>query len=290
MIKIKDLEFSDPLIIASGIVPDVPNYIREICEKYNPSAITTKTVTLNPLDPHAPPTVIKLYDGIYINAIGLGNPGAKIFDNINVQCPLIASVSGSSVSEIMEAVKIVEKKAKIIEINVSSPNRKGYGESLSSLIGNIVKEVKSVTNLPVFVKLGPWDNAVELAGKALEKGADGLTLINTIKGLVIDVDTFKPILSYGTGGISGRCLYPIALRIIKDVYEEYGVDIIGVGGVFEWADVIGMLAVGAKLVGLGTVLIEKGFNVINEIRKDLHSYLLEKGLKFEEIIGISVKK
>ncbi|QGA54640.1 dihydroorotate dehydrogenase [Sulfolobus sp. E5-1-F] len=290
MIMVKNIQFNDPLIIASGIIPDVPNYVNAVCEKYKPSAITTKTVTLNPLEPHKPPTVIKLHDGIYMNAIGLGNPGAKAINQINVLCPLIVSVGGSSINEIKEVVKVVENKAKIIEINVSSPNRKGYGESLSTLIGDIIENVKSVTKLPVFVKLGPWDNVVELAGKALEKGADGLTLINTIKGLIVDVETFKPILYYGTGGVSGRCLYPIALRIIRDVYEEYGVDIIGVGGVYEWTDVIGMLAVGAKLVGLGTVLIEKGFSVIEEIRKGLQSYLFEKGLKFEDIIGISVRK
>ncbi|AAK40921.1 dihydroorotate dehydrogenase [Saccharolobus solfataricus] len=290
MITIKNITLNDPLIIASGIIPDVPNYVETICEKYKPSAITTKTVTLNPLEPHKPPTVIKLHDGIYMNAIGLGNPGAKAINEIGVLCPLIVSVGGSSINEIKEVVEVVQSKAKIIEINVSSPNRKGYGESLSKLIGDIIESVKSVTKLPVFVKLGPWDNVIELAGKALEKGADGLTLINTIKGLIIDVETFKPILYYGTGGVSGRCLYPIALRIIKDVYEEYGVDIIGVGGVYDWTDVIGMLAAGAKLVGLGTVLIEKGFSVIEEIRKGLQSYLLEKGLKFEDIIGISVRK
>ncbi|TRM80551.1 dihydroorotate dehydrogenase, partial [Sulfolobus sp. A20-N-F6] len=142
----------------------------------------------------------------------------------------------------------------------------------------------------LFIKLGPWDNVVELAGKALEKGADGLTLINTIKGLLIDIETFKPILSYGTGGVSGRCLYPIALRIIKEVYEEYDADIIGIGGVFDWTDVIGMLAVGAKLVGLGTVLIERGFKIIDEIRDNITKYLVEKGLKIEDLIGISVKK
>ncbi|ACP35634.1 dihydroorotate dehydrogenase family protein [Sulfolobus islandicus Y.G.57.14] len=290
MIKIKDITFNDPLTIASGIIPDVPNYVTTVCEKYKPSAITTKTVTLNPLGPHKPPTVIKLHDGIYMNAIGLGNPGAKAINEINVSCPLIVSVGGASINEIKEVVKVIESKAKIIEINVSSPNRKGYGESLSTLIGDIVENVKSVTRLPVFVKLGPWDNVVELAGRALEKGADGFTLINTIRGLIVDIETFKPILYYGTGGVSGRCLYPVALRIIRDVYEEYGVDIIGVGGVYDWTDVIGMLAVGAKLVGLGTVLIEKGFSIIEEIRKGLQSYLFEKGLKFEDIIGISVRR
>jgi dihydroorotate dehydrogenase (fumarate) len=290
MIKIKNIIFNDPLIIASGILPDIPRYIYEFCEKYKPSAITTKTVTLFPLEPHRAPTLIKISDGIFMNAIGLGNPGAKVINEINVVCPLIVSIGGSSLDEILKVTQIVENKAQIIEINLSSPNRKGYGESLSTLVGEIVKNVKGITKKPLFVKLGPWDNVIELAGKAIENGADGLTLINTIKGLLIDVESFKPVLNYGTGGISGRCLYPIALRIIRDVYEEYGVDIIGVGGVYEWTDVIGMLAVGAKLVGLGSVILEKGPEMIENIRNGLNNYLSEKGLKFEDIIGISVKR
>ncbi|AOL15854.1 dihydroorotate dehydrogenase [Sulfolobus sp. A20] len=291
MIQIKGISFYDPLIVASGILPDIPKYIGEICEKYKPSAITTKTVTLNPLEPHKPPTLIKLHDGIYVNAIGLGNPGAyKINEMSKMSCPLIVSVGGSSIDEIVKVIEAVKDIASMLEVNVSSPNRKGYGESLAKYVGQIVENAKSIANKPLFIKLGPWDNVVELAGKALEKGADGLTLINTIKGLLIDIETFKPILSYGTGGVSGRCLYPIALRIIKEVYEEYDADIIGIGGVFDWTDVIGMLAVGAKLVGLGTVLIERGFKIIDEIRDNITKYLVEKGLKIEDLIGISVKK
>lgn len=290
LIEIKGVNFYDPLIIASGIVPILPEYMANICEKYKPSGITTKTVTYEPLKPHKSPTLIKLDEGIYMNAIGLGNPGAKSISNIQINCPLIVSIGGSSISEIVETVRVVENKANIIEINVSSPNRKGYGESLSSMLGDIVQNVRGVTRKPIFVKLGPWDNVIELAGKALEKGADGLTLINTIKGLLIDIESFKPILSYGTGGLSGKCLYPIALRIIRDVYQEYGADIIGVGGVYSWSDVIGMMAVGAKLVGLGSVIIDKGFGIIEEMRREINNYLVEKGLKLESIIGISVKK
>ncbi|MEM3350310.1 MAG: dihydroorotate dehydrogenase PyrD [Saccharolobus sp.] len=290
MIEIKGVNFYDPLIIASGIVPILPEYMANICEKYKPSGITTKTVTYEPLKPHKPPTLIKLDEGIYMNAIGLGNPGAKSISNIQITCPLIVSIGGSSISEIVETVRVVENKANIIEINVSSPNRKGYGESLSSMLGDIVQNVRGVTRKPIFVKLGPWDNVIELAGKALEKGADGLTLINTIKGLLIDIESFKPILSYGTGGLSGKCLYPIALRIIRDVYQEYGADIIGVGGVYSWSDVIAMMAVGAKLVGLGSVIIDRGFGIIEEMRREINNYLVEKGLKLESIIGISVKK
>lgn len=289
--RIANLNFDDPIIIASGIVPDVPEFIEKICEKYKPSALTTKTFTLNPIAPHNPPTVIKIANKCYMNAIGLGNPGIQIIDKINVKnCRLFVSVGGSSVDEIVKTASIAEKKADLIEINVSSPNRKGYGASLANLTYEIVKNVKAVVKKPVFVKLGPWDNVTEIAGKALNAGADGLTLINTLKGLYIDTEEFKPVLSYGTGGISGKCIYPLALRIIREVYVEYEPDIIGVGGVFSYRDVLGMISVGAKLVGLGSVIIANGFEVINRIRRGLHLYLERKDLKLENIFGIAVKK
>ncbi len=291
MIRVGGHEFSDPIIIASGILPDVPNYIENFCKKYKPSAITTKTFTLDPLEPHYPPTLIKVHEGCYINAIGLGNPGIDTINKINTECPLIASVGGKSIDEIVKAVeRIKNDKVVIIELNLSSPNRTGYGQDMASYVGEIVKNVKGVSKLPVFVKFGPWDNINELVGKALANGADGVTLINTVKVMSVDVYSAKPILKYGTGGLSGKCIHPLAVRIIKEVYEEYSVDIIGMGGVFDWRDAVELIEVGAKLVGLGTVIIDKGPDAITEIRIGLQNFLSEKGLKVKDLIGIAVRK
>ncbi|MEM0373521.1 MAG: dihydroorotate dehydrogenase PyrD [Sulfolobaceae archaeon] len=291
MIQVAGKEFKDPLIIASGILPYARNLMREVCVEYQPSAITLKTLTLNPLEPHKPPTVIKFHEGCYLNAIGLGNPGVKVIRDLeDIPCQLIGSVGGSSIEEYSAVARELERVSVLIELNVSSPNRAGYGISLLNYVKDIVSSVKSSIKKPVFVKLPPSENILEIAGKALEAGADGLTLINTLRGMLIDIETAKPILSYETGGISGKCIYPLALRIIREVYSEYEVDIIGTGGVFSWEDVIGMMMVGAKLVGLGSVIIEKGFNIIKEIREGLISYLKEKKLSFKDIIGIGVKK
>ncbi|BCU71377.1 dihydroorotate dehydrogenase PyrD [Stygiolobus caldivivus] len=301
MVKVANVEFKDPFIISSGIIPLVSKFISNVCVKYDISGITTKTLTLSPLEPHRPPTVIKLEEGCYMNAIGLGNPGIETLREFQVKgdCNLIISIGGSGVEDIMKSAEKIEdirrqninlgEKVKILELNLSSPNRKGYGESTSKFTLEIVKNVSGVTSLPVFVKLGPWDNTIELAGKALEGGANGLTLINTIKGLAISKEEFKPILSYGTGGISGKCIHPLAVRIIHDVYKEYKPEIIGMGGVFTWEDAIELMAVGAKLVGLGTVIIDRGYQVINDIRLGFRNYLKEKGLKIEEVIGIGVR-
>ena len=287
MIQVANINFKDPLIVASGLVSF--SKIDYICKNYSPSAITIKTLTLKPLNPHDSPTIIKFHDKCYMNAIGLGNPGVDELEKIESECPLIVSIGGGSVEEITEVAGKI-KRGIMIEINISSPNRKGFGESLSSYVHEIIKNVKGVTSLPVFVKLGPWDNVVELAGKALSAGADGLTLINTLKGMAVDVETFNKILHYGTGGISGRCIHPLAVRIIHDVYKEYEPQIIGVGGVFNGIDAIELMSVGAKLIGLGTVLIDEGYESITRIRKEVEGFLKEKGLKYSDIIGIAVKK
>jgi len=153
-----------------------------------------------------------------------------------------------------------------------------------------VKDAVSVSRVPILVKLGPWDNVVELAGKAISAGASGLTLINTMRGMAVDIESGRPILSYVTGGVSGRCIHSVAVRVIYEVYREYGVEIVGTGGVYTWRDVIEMMMVGAKMVGLGTVLVERGFEAINEIREGLKNYLASKGLKEEEIVGYAVKR
>ncbi|BFI73965.1 dihydroorotate dehydrogenase PyrD [Sulfurisphaera ohwakuensis] len=288
MINLAGIQFKDPIIISSGIV--TLSKIKEVCKNYLPSAITTKTLTLKPLNPHDPPTLVKFHDKCYLNAIGLGNPGIDELKKINeMECKLIVSVGGSSIDEIMEVIKRVDR-GEIIELNLSSPNRKGYGESLASYVYEVVKNVKGVTNKPVFVKLGPWDNIIESAGRAISAGADGLSLINTVKGMVIDVETFKKVMHYGTGGISGKCIHPLAVRIIHDVYKEYNVDIIGMGGVFSGIDAIELMSVGAKLIGLGTVIIDEGYSSIIRIRKEMEEYLKEKGLKYSDIIGVAVKK
>ncbi|AAY80905.1 dihydroorotate dehydrogenase PyrD [Sulfolobus acidocaldarius] len=291
MIQVAGVNFEDPIVIASGIVPPTKEYMQNVCEKYEPSAITSKTLTYSPLEPHRSPTFVKISDNCYLNAIGLGNPGIQILRDLGeIKCKLIISIGGSNVNEYIDAVSKINDIPVMIELNVSSPNRRGFGESNLTYVEEIVKNVKSIVKKPVFVKLGPWDNIVEIAGRALSAGADGLTLINTLKGMLIDVEDFKPILSYGTGGISGKCIHALAVRVIHDVFKEYEPEIIGVGGVFDWRDAIELISVGAKLVGLGTVLVEKGFDVIREIREGIGTYLEEKGLKVEEIRGIGVKR
>ncbi len=291
MIRIANVEMDDFLTVASGIVPDVPEYISRVCEEIRPTSLTLKTFTLNGVEPHRPPTVVKFHDSCYMNAIGLGNPGVGLLKEIGNPCQLIVSIGGSSVDEIAKAAEVAKPYGMIIEVNLSSPNRKGFGESMARYTKEVATAVKDVVkDKPVFIKLGPWDETLELAGKALEGGADGLTLINTLKGMKIDLNSFSPYLSYSTGGISGKCIHPLAVRIVHDVYKEYEPEIIGVGGVFSWEDALELASVGAKIIGVGTAILDEGFSVLKEIRNGVNEFLSEKGLRFSDVIGRGVKK
>lgn len=286
--RVAGLELSDPFVIASGVLPDVPEVMDRACLQFKPAAITTKTFTLHPIEPHHSPTVVRIGEGCYINAIGLGNPGIEALRPS--KCVQIVSVGGTSTEEIVKTSLKAEKYANAIEVNLSSPNRKGYGADVASLLSDVVKTLKSNVRRPIIVKLGPWDNVLSLAGKALEAGADGLTLINTLKGMAVDVEDFKPVLSYRTGGISGRCIHSLAVRVIYEVYKEYTPDVVGVGGVFTLDDALELMAVGARAVGLASVVMERGLGVIGELRASLIQYLERKGLKLGDIIGSAVKR
>jgi dihydroorotate dehydrogenase (fumarate) len=283
-------EFDRLVGVASGVLPPVKRQVEAVCREYSPAFVTSKTLTPYPVEPHKEPTVIKFHDGCYMNAIGLGNPGlAGIKETLVEGCTVIISAGGSKPEDFAEVARNSEG-AFAVELNISSPNRRGFGESTRSYLKDIVQAVKSATRLPVIVKLGPWDDMVELAGKALEYGADALTLINTLRGKLYEIEGFTPILSYGTGGISGKCILPLAVRVISEVYREYEAQIIGVGGVMDWQDALMLMASGARLVGLASAIMERGFRAIVEVEEGLRRYFSEKGLNPEDVIGVGVKR
>jgi len=129
----------------------------------------------------------------------------------------------------------------------------------------VVRNVKSVVKIPVWVKLGPWDNVVEVASKSLSAGANALVLINTLRGMKIDIYSRKPILTARVGGLSGKALHPVAVRVIYEVYRELKCDIVGVGGVLNHETAIELILAGAKAVQVVSALIKNPPTVIKEI-------------------------
>jgi len=165
------------------------------------------------------------------------------------------------VNSLKSLIKAEECRATAIELNMSCPHVKGHGLDLGSdpsMVYTLVKEVVSTINTPVFVKLGLCDKIIESAGKALEAGASGVVLINTIRAMAIDVYTGKPVLSNKYGGLSGPPIKPIAIRAVYEVYREYNAPIIGVGGISSWRDVAEFILAGARAVQVGSVFMKIG--------------------------------
>jgi len=229
-----------------------------------------------------------------LNAMGLPNPGVKEFSRelkearSIIDVPVIASAGGGTPEEVAYvAGMLADAGADAIEINASCPHVKAHGLELGSTPEDLfllVREVRNAVKVPLFVKLTPMTNNISALGEAAMKaGANGLTAINTVKAMIIDVEAMTPILSNKFGGLSGPAIRPIAVRA---VYELAGLgDVIGTGGVESWRDAAEMLLAGAKAVGIGTAIYRRGLSVFKEILDGLTRYLEEKGLTVKELIG-----
>lgn len=253
-------------------------------------SISIKGTTLSPRFGNPLPRVAECYSGI-LNSVGLQNPGISAVIHKELpklrevfHQPIIANISGFSIEEYVACCEKISDVPQIgfIELNVSCPNVHGGGISFGtdpSVLGDLVREVKKVTKTPLVVKLTPnVTDILTTAKAAVDNGADGLCLINTLLGMRLDLKTRKPILANVTGGLSGQAILPIALRMVYQVRQEFPqLPIIGCGGVSNARDLIEMIMAGADAVEIGTA------NLINpyaceEIIYDLPSLLREMGM------------
>jgi dihydroorotate dehydrogenase (NAD+) catalytic subunit len=297
IVNLSGLELANPTILASGIL----GYSKETVEnvvKGGAGAVVTKSIGLKPGKGYANPTVVQASCGL-INAMGLPNPGVKEylkeFHRIKaaVNVPLIFSIYGYSAEQYGAMARdATVAGADAIELNVSCPHVKGTGSEIGQCpetLAEIVKRVKASANRPVFAKLSPnVTSMADVAEAAVEAGADGLTIMNTVKAMAIDVETAMPILGNRVGGLSGPAVKPIALRCVYDVYERVKVPIMGCGGVVDWRDAVEFLLAGASAVQIGTAIALKGPNVFRRVAFGIERYLKSKRFeKVEEIVGLS---
>ncbi len=282
----------NPIIPASGTF----GYGKEFCDFYDINilgAISIKGTTKEPRYGNPQPRIAECYSGM-INSVGLQNPGIDAVVGQQIpdlrkfyHQPIVANISGFSVDEYMECCRKIDSSADIIEVNISCPNVHNGGMSFGTdpaSAAMITKAVKSVTTKPVFVKLTPNVTDIASIAKACEDaGADGLTLINTLLGMRIDIKRRKPVLTNKMGGFSGPAVFPIAVRMVYQVAKACSIPIIGCGGISTADDVIEMMMAGATAVEIGTAnliepmtckiiidqlpnrLSELGFNNINDI-------------------------
>jgi dihydroorotate dehydrogenase (NAD+) catalytic subunit len=267
---------------------------REYSQFYDLStlgAIMIKATTVEPRFGNPTPRVAETSAGM-LNAIGLQNPGLEKvlteelpwLNQYNV--PIIANVAGSLEEDYVEVAKKISQATNVhaIELNISCPNVKTGGIAFGTIpevAKQLTKKVKEASSVPVYVKLSPnVTNIVEMAKAVEEGGADGLTMINTLIGMRLDLKTGKPILANRSGGLSGPAIKPVAIRMIYEVSQHVSLPIIGMGGVQSAEDVIEYFYAGASAVAVGTANFVDPF-ICPKIIEQL-PFLLKK-LGFEHI-------
>ena len=298
-VRLGRLELKNPIIACSGTFSSGIEY-NDLYDVSLLGAVTTKSFSLEPRLGNKPPRLCETPAGL-LNSIGLQNEGIDFF--INEHLPIvkklgftvILSILGVCVSEFIElAVKIrkVENDIAAVELNLSCPNIEKGGITLGAVPEEVEKAtaaVRKILNIPVIVKLSPNNNNLsELASRAKNGGAETISLINTVIGMAIDINTFKPKLGNVTGGLSGPAIRPIAVAKIYNLHKEKILPIIGMGGVFDYKDALEFMIAGASAVGLGTVNFID-YNAGKNIIEGLISYMGSNNIKnISEIIG-SVK-
>jgi dihydroorotate dehydrogenase (NAD+) catalytic subunit len=282
-VDLPGLALKNPIMPASGCF----SFGKEYSQFYDLSklgSIMVKAATLHKRLGNDTPRVAETMSGM-LNAIGLQNPGVEtIIDEelpflSQFDLPVIANVAGSTIEE-YEKVATALRRSNIaaIELNISCPNVKEGGVQFGTdpdVAAEVTRRVKQAANVPVYVKLSPNVTDIVAIAKAVERaGADGLTMINTLTGMTIDLNKRRPLLSNGVGGLSGPAIKPVAIRMIYQVYEAVDIPIIGMGGVRSAEDVLEFLLAGASAVAVGTANFENPL-VCSEIIDDL-PFILNK--------------
>ena len=261
-VNLAGVELKNPIIPASGTF----GYGQEYAELYDLNVLGSfswKGTTGQARLGNPQPRIAEMTGGM-LNAVGLQNPGidaviAKEVPNIAkiFQGPVIANVGGFSLEEYAENCRKLNdvEQVKLLEVNISCPNVHAGGKNFGcdpKAAAEVTKAVKAVTDKPVFMKLTPnVTDIAEIAKACEDAGADGLCLINTLLGMRIDLKSRKPVIANRTGGVSGPAVFPIALRMVWDVYEAVNIPIIGCGGVSSAEDAAEMMLAGAAAVEVG---------------------------------------
>ena len=295
-VSLSGWELDNPVIPASGTF----GYGEEFKELYDINVLGTfsfKGTTLRPRFGNPTPRIAECTAGM-INAVGLQNPGVEHV--IEHELPrlktffhkkVIANISGFSLEEYVETCRLIDAQEQVglIEVNVSCPNVHGGGMAFGVQAENaaqVTRAVKAVTTKPVYIKLSPnVTDIVEIAKACEDAGADGLSLINTLLGMRIDLKTRRPVIANVMGGFSGPAIFPVALRMVYQVARAVGIPIIGMGGVSSARDVIEMMLAGATAVQVGAQNLVDPYicpTIIAELPAEMERYGIHS---LEEIIG-----
>ena len=295
-VNLLGIELDNPIIPASGTF----GYGYEFSELYDINMLGTfsfKGTTKDPRYGNATPRIAETPMGM-LNAVGLQNPGVeKVIDEELVKLKkvfdkkVMANVSGFSIDEYVYTAKKLANEDIVgwIELNVSCPNVHGGGMSFGTdetLLKEVIRAVKKEIDKPLIVKLTPnVTDIVSIAKACEEAGADGISLINTLLGMRIDLNRRKPLLANTTGGLSGRAVFPVALRMVYQVSKAVSIPVIGIGGISSAEDVIEMMLAGATAVEIGSANLVNPYacrDIINDLERVMNKYHIDS---LKDIIG-----
>ena len=299
-VNLPGLNLKNPIIPASGTA----GFGEELSNIYDLNVlggIMIKATSVNPKRGNKTPRVAETYGGM-LNSIGLENPGLDVV--VSEKLPflakfdtcVIANICGDSIDEYVKVAYEISRVENVaaLELNISCPNVHGGGIPFGAdeeTVYEITRRVKEASVKPVYVKLSPNVTDIVKMAKAAERGgADGLSLINTLLGMRIDLKTGRPILYNKKGGFSGPAIKPVAIRMIYDVYEAVNIPIIGMGGIATVDDCIEFLMAGASALGVGTMNLVNPY-ICKELVEELPSALEKYGFKdINECIGYAHRK
>jgi dihydroorotate dehydrogenase (NAD+) catalytic subunit len=295
-VRAAGLEFQNPVILASGTAA----YGRELADVIaleSLGGLVTKAVSVEPRHGNPAPRVAEFPGGM-LNAIGLANPGLERVKAeelpwlaANVTAPqVLVNVVGNTIDDFLRVVESLDPipGKQGFELNVSCPNVKAGGLEFGAdptALRDLVRRARAVTRLPLFVKLSPTlPDIAATATIALEAGADALTLVNTLPGLLIDVDRRRPALGFGTGGVSGAALLPIGVLATWKVFRATNASIVGIGGVAKAEDALQYILAGATCVGIGTAALRDP-SIPERVVRDLDAWCEHQGVAVSDLRG-----
>ncbi len=294
-VNICGVEMKNPVTTASGTFGSGREF-SEFVDLNKLGAVTVKGVASEPWKGNNAPRIAEVYGGM-LNSVGLQNPGAEHFINNDIpflrqfDTKIIVNICGHSIEEYCKAAEMLsDSDVDLFELNISCPNVSQGGitfGTVPSMAEKVVSEVKKYCKKPLIVKLTPnVTDITEIAKAAVSGGADGLSLINTLLGMKIDIKRRKPVLFNKVGGFSGPAVKPVAVRMVYQVCKAVNVPVIGMGGISNYEDAIEFIMAGATAVAVGTANFNNPFATV-EVVEGIEKYMIENGIKdLSEIRGI----
>lgn len=297
--EVAGIRMQNPVLVASGTFGSGVEYA-PVFDVSKLGALVTKGLTLDPCPGNKPPRICETPAGL-LNAIGLQNPGVKSFisdllpEMLAFGVPVIANIAGRTKEEFVAlAERLTDTGVAGLEMNISCPNVRAGGMALGTVpeaAAEIVEAVVRRTDLPIIVKLTPnVTDIVGLARAVADAGAHALSLINTLVGMVIDVEEQKPVLGNITGGLSGPAIRPVAVRAVWAVSQAVDLPVIGMGGICTGRDAMEFILAGASAVAVGSAFFHDPMAAV-KIITELEEYCTGHGVdKLQDLVGAAWKE